>query len=155
MSQFLAVTTTMVLTIMLWGFGRKLKTPFASKASTGFQPSQTELAVDFGIDSNKSSDRSFGKMSFPMPKNSRERILLKKHFKKLMSFGPDEKLLVMEHAISWGDPSVIPLLKQGLKDMDSRVVIKAAEAISKFRSYPPSSTKKKLRVYPLNVFLMR
>ena len=62
----------------------------------------------------------------------------------------------IEKAEQWGDSTVIPILKIGLRDSDSRVVIKAAKAISKFRNHPTIISKSKVAItHPLNVFLMR
>ena len=72
-----------------------------------------------------------------------------------MKLPNNERLIAVEIAGEWGDPSVIPILKIGLRDMDTRVVIKAAKAISKFRNQPIAKPTKQKISYPLNVFLMR
>ena len=64
-------------------------------------------------------------------------------------------MLAVKLASEWGDKSVLPILKLGLRDMDSRVVIQSAEAISKFKSHSINTNKLKKTIYPLNVFLMR
>ena len=89
------------------------------------------------------------------PITSREKYELRRHLKKMISSLPDERLLAVEMASDWGDPSVVSILKIGLRDMDSRVVIKSAKAIAKFKNQPITSSSKETINYPLNVFLMR
>ncbi len=73
----------------------------------------------------------------------------------MISSNPDERLIAVQIADKWGDSSVIPILKIGLRDMDSRVVIYSAKAISKFRNNSVFYKSKEKISYPLNVFLMR
>ncbi len=72
-----------------------------------------------------------------------------------MSSGPEDRLIAVNAAGKWGNLSVLPILRLGLRDVDSRVVITAAQAISRFRGCPNISTKKKSTRHPLNVSRMR
>ena len=72
--------------------------------------------------------------------------------KNLIASGPEDRLIAVNAAEKWGDLSVLPILRLGLRDVDSRVVIKSAQAISRFRGCPKVLIKKKAKAirYPLN-----
>ena len=101
--------------------------------------------VDSGIESFHCS----------LPKTEREKVFFRKKLKNWILSGPEDRLLAVNAAEKWGDFSVLPILRLGLRDVDSRVVIKAAKAISRFKGCPKTLTTKKVIRSPLNVSRMR
>ena len=87
---------------------------------------------------------------FQVPKTEKEKFLLRKKLRNLISSGPDDRLIAINTAEKWGDLSILPILRLGLRDVDSRVVIQSAQAISRFRGSPKTFKQKKAIRYPLN-----
>jgi hypothetical protein len=50
------------------------------------------------------------------------------------------RLEAMRRARDWGHRDVLPLLRQGLRDPDPRVMVEAALAVATFRGRPPQAT---------------
>ncbi|WP_269621863.1 HEAT repeat domain-containing protein [Prochlorococcus marinus] len=155
MNQFFAAGAALVLAFTLWGFGKKPKNLFRTRDPEGLALSQVSL-VEPSLTAVKNQSRSKQlELNDYLPNKSQQRILLLKQLKKLISCGPDERLLAVQLASEWGHPSVIPILKRGLRDIDSRVVIKSAEGIAKFRGSSKTVLQKPLKSYPLNISRMR
>ena len=76
---------------------------------------------------------------------------------KLISGGPAERLKAIHIAQEWKHSSVLTILRRGLKDSDSRVVIAAASAMQKYRGVPNSERNQEVgsSLPPRNVALMR
>ncbi len=155
MNQLFAAGALLVITLTFWGLGKKPKTIMIKGISREIPISPISLVKPLDQVVKPETDIFSAQTQFNPPITSREKFELKRRLKKLISSNPDERLIAVEMAGKWGDSSVIPILKIGLRDMDSRVVIKAAKAISKFRNHPISSKPKTVIRYPLNVFLMR
>ena len=71
-----------------------------------------------------------------------------------MKKGPKERLEAIAMAQILSHSSVLPFLKQGLHDSDSRVTIAAANALEKFRGKPIPGHSQRKRP-PRNVARMR
>ncbi len=155
MNQFIAAGALAVITLMLWGIGKKPKFLLDKGFDGQFPINHSALVQPLEPITQPQFLSNSVRTSFKIPVNSREKIELIRHLKKLIKSLPNERLIAVEISGEWGDPSVIPILKIGLRDMDSRVVIKAAKAMSKFRNKPIAAQTKKQISYPLNVFLMR
>ena len=155
MNQILAAGAALILAFTLWGFGKKPKKLFRARLPEDLPLSQLSLVQPLFTAVNDSFKPNQLELGAGLPNTSQQRILRLKHLKKLISCGPEERLIAVELATVWGDSSVIPILKRGLRDMDSRVVIKSAEGISKFRSSFKPGLKKPLKVYPRNISRMR
>ena len=67
------------------------------------------------------------------PSTARERFALQNQLRKSMDQGPDQRLEAVRLAALWGGTMALPVLRRGLRDFDSRVVIAAAEAIDALR----------------------
>ena len=81
-----------------------------------------------------------------------DRLALQRQLRTLMTGGPEDRLQAMRLAGHWGHASVLPLLRRGLRDSDSRVVLAAAEAIAPLRGGPRSLNPQKVsRRAPRNV----
>ena len=158
MNQLFAASAGLVLALTLWVLGKKPKILYKTRVLEEFSISETSLVSQLPLKERLEQpliDLEVTQLGPPTPINSRESVYLKKVLKKLILSGPDERLLAVEIAAKWGDSHVIPILKLGLRDMDSRVVVKAAEAISQFRSHSSTVKNRNPMHYPRNVFLMR
>ena len=156
MNEFLAAVAAFVITIGLLGIGKKPKKLFKSNSSEYISPKSTTSLILQSENSFKNNYfLSSPKFAVPLPKTKQEKFLLIKHLKKLISSGPEDRLIAIQTAREWGDSSVIPILRIGLKDFDNRIVISAAEGICKFRSFTKGVKNKQNKPHPLNVSLMR
>ncbi len=155
MNQFFAASAALVLALTLWGTGRRPKNLFITKFSKDLPVTQLSLVERSNKAVSKQSAFSSSELVFQLPITPKDRISLKKTLRKLISQGPEERLLAVLTAEKWGDSSIVPILRKGLKDSDSRVVLTAAAAISKFKCCPKVDKSKNLVRHPLNVSLMR
>ena len=155
MNQVFTVSTLAVLTLALWLLGKKPKALMGKGFQGKSSINQPSLVQPLEPVLHRNSHLNAVQTQFKPPITSREKYELRNHLKKMISSLPDERLLAVEMASEWGDSSVVPILKIGLRDMDSRVVIKSARAISKFKNKSIDSKTKKVISHPLNVFLMR
>ncbi len=156
MNQFLGTGVALIIVLSIWGLGKRPKKVFNTRVSENpFFNHATLVDFSVGFEESSSSEES-SPISFRAPSNSKERYLLRKMLRSLISSEPEQRLLAIKTAQQWGDSSVLPILKLGLRDSDSRVVINAAQAISKFKgTYKQNQQKKKSVSHPLNVSLMR
>ena len=155
MNQFFAAGLVTVITLMLWGLGKKPKTLMKEGLSRELPINEPSLVQQLDpIIEPINQVKPIG-TQFKRPFTSRQKLELRRHLKKLISSHPDERLIAVDIASEWGDSSVIPVLKIGLRDMDSRVVIRAAKGINQFRNQPIISKTQESISHPLNVFLMR
>ena len=70
------------------------------------------------------------------PASSGEMLALQKQLRAAMNAGPDERLEAVTLAGRWGHRDLLPLLRRGLRDSDSRVVEAAAAALDGRRGAP-------------------
>ncbi|AAQ00721.1 MULTISPECIES: hypothetical protein [Prochlorococcus] len=155
MNQFFAAGAALLITITLLGFGRKPKRLLATKFSGYRYVNHMSLVYrsePAHIEKIKMHSDFF---DFQPPKTAKEKSNLRKYMKGLICSGSEERLLAMEIADKWRDLSVLPILKLGLRDVDSRVVAKAASAIARFKGHSQNTKNIKLVRHPLNVSRMR
>ncbi len=156
MNQFFTAGAALVLVLSLWGLGKRPKNLFRRVASKSVAIQSKELVLptkDLEAKTNFFIGKHPAKWS--SPKNSKERLTLKRHLFHLISLGPDERLDAVQIASKWGHPSVIPILRRGLRDSDSRVVISSAEGMNQFRTFKNPIKNQKSPRPPRNIFLMR
>ena len=80
----------------------------------------------------------------------------KKQLTKLISSGPNDRLLAIQIASQWNNKNAIPFLRRGLRDSDSRVVIAAAAGITTYKGNTIDLLNKpQLSRPPRNVSLIR
>ncbi len=137
MNQILASALGLSLALVLWGIGRNpLKRLQANQ--DGFlgkslnSANQISLVQRYERRSVK-ENRPNPSITWQLPKNSKERLVLIKRLQQLISGSPDERLEAIKLAGAWGHKRALPMLRRGLKDSDPRVVIEAARAIQKHR----------------------
>ena len=164
MNQLLAGGAALVLMAVLWGLGRRpgktllRSTDAASvaainRAQLGLvqeQGSQLDPRIPLGA-ATEGSDLAL----FKPPVSSAERIALERQLREAMDQGdPSQRLEAVRRAGQWGHVSVLPLLRRGLRDADSRVVEAAATAIARHRGATHPSAVQVARP-PRNVARMR
>tara|TARA_B100000700_G_C14828464_1_gene753347 strand:+ start:315 stop:785 length:471 start_codon:yes stop_codon:yes gene_type:complete len=156
MTEIFAGSLAVILSILLWGLGKKpLKTiNRASQENLLVSSNQTKTTLVTKI-SHQSILLKQQEPEWQTPKNERERYHLRSKLFLLISSGPEERLQAVNIASKWGNASVLSILKIGLKDSDSRVVFAAAEGIKKFKKVPIIKKSQSTERPPLNVFLMR
>ena len=113
---------------------------------------QLELVLEPAAE-GESSDGSLE--SWTAPTTVLERLALERRLKADMEAGPEERFRAVRLAAQWGHRSALPLLRQALRDSDSRVVEEAAAAIAPFRSAPAAVPSRQLARPPRNVSRMR
>ena len=162
MNQIFAGTAALALALVLWGLGRKPRKPLLSSTDASFVAGLNRTQLSFVLSKQevfeeKKQISATSKTAWEPPKTSQECINLRKQLFQLIDGGPKERLNAVAIAGLWGNKSVLPIIRRGLRDSDSVVVYTAAEAIKQFRSNSSSTTKsnhKTLRP-PRNVSLMR
>ena len=160
MNQILTATTALILALVLWGLGKK---PNKSREKDHGLSLLTRLSTDKKslveppkvLGFNESPVCFSSQKSFEIPKTIQERLTLKKQLHSAINAGPQERLDAVTIASLWGHPTVLPILRRGLRDSDHRVMSIAAAAIDKHRGKTViSKPQEKLRP-PRNVSLMR
>lgn len=154
MNQILAGGIALILGLLLWGIGKK---PKKTSQENLFQPQEETFTTLVRINNKiKPLSKNVGENpSFCRPKNEKERISLRKKLFKLISSSPEERLHAIEIAHQWGHSCVLPIIRRGLKDSDSRIVIAAAEGIQKYKKSSKIHDNQDVERLPRNVFLIR
>jgi hypothetical protein len=78
-----------------------------------------------------------GATPFPAPPaGAGDRHLHLRRLEELYRAGGDRRLEALKAARLWGHPTVLPLLRRGLRDADPRVMLEAARGMELFRGKP-------------------
>ena len=161
MNQLLAGLVGISLAVVLWSFGKNPKKSISSQNKDpqfflSTNPELIETTEEKNLDLDKINSTKFKiHINWEPPKTNYERVNLKKILFKKMQSSPEERLEAISLAGLWGNSFCLQLIKRGLKDSDSRVVIAAAAAIKKYRfRYGVNSSQETTRP-PRNVSLMR
>ena len=93
-------------------------------------------------------------VAWQSPCTSAERLAMQEYLRRAMAAGPDLRLEAITLAGQWGHQSVLPLLRRGLHDADSRVVKAAAAALENRRGASKAAPVQIVRP-PRNVARMR
>ena len=143
MNQLLAGGAALVLMAVLWGLGRRpgkvllRSTDAASVAAINraqLGVVETVLTKEDGTSSAEPGRVKIADVQFEPPSGVSERIALERQLRQAMDQGdPLLRLDAIVKAGAWGHGNVLPLLRRGLRDADSRVVEAAAAAIARHR----------------------
>ncbi len=161
MNQVLAGTTAVIIALLLWGFGKKPRSLFTQNKGSEFLESTTNQELVIGKDRNDAKGKrnqvnSKFEINWIPPKTIQEQILLRKKLRLLMASGPEDRLQAVILADLWAHLTVLPIIRRGLKDANSDVVVAAAKALEKYRGLPiPKDQESDTRQPPRNVALMR
>ena len=155
MTQLFAGVATIVLAIILYGLGRKphktlLRSTDVSEV-VALNRAQVELVQVAEVE--EVAERA-PVLAWQAPSTSAERLALQQSLRRSMDAGPDLRLQAIKLAGQWGHQSVLPLLRRGLHDSDSRVVEAAAAAIERHRGGHHPASSQTVRP-PRNVARMR
>ncbi|AKN61885.1 hypothetical protein WB44_13180 [Synechococcus sp. WH 8020] len=155
MTQLFAGVATIVLAIILYGLGRKPHKPILRSTDVSevvaLNRAQVELVQVAEVE--EVAERA-PVLAWQAPSTSAERLAMQHYLRRSMDDGPDLRLQAIKLAGQWGHQSVLPLLRRGLHDSDSRVVEAAAAAIERHRSGPSPDLAQSVRP-PRNVARMR
>tara|TARA_Y100001968_G_C19286280_1_gene681858 strand:- start:501 stop:965 length:465 start_codon:yes stop_codon:yes gene_type:complete len=154
MNQIFAGGIAFIIALWLWSKGKKPQfNSVFEKPLTNNRPQTDNSFVQTFTSKDKVDKFLSEKIIWSKPITSRDKILLRKKLMNLIQAGPEERLRAVSIASEWGHSAILPILKRGLKDSDSRVIIIAAKGIQKIQ-YLSKNTQRSSRP-PLNVFLMR
>ncbi len=161
MNQVFAGATTLILAFLLWSFGKKPRVGLLNTIGPRVLRVKdlTELTVVKRSNESKNTQNELPprvELKWHAPKTAQEKINLRKQVQRLMSQGPAERLKAVKICALWGNPSLLPILRRGLKDSDSQVIAAAANAIEKYRVGTNSkNNQEETSRPPRNVALMR
>ena len=154
MQNVLLPGAVVLLTVVLW-LRRKPVKPMLSSTDASrvaqINRAQLELVIEPAAD-GESAVASLE--AWTAPTTPLERLALERRLKADMAAGPEQRLRAVRVAAQWGHRSVLPLLRQALRDSDARVVEAAAAAMEPFRGAAAAPTRQPARP-PRNVSRMR
>lgn len=141
MPNFLAGAAAFVLVMVLWGLGRRPSKALLSSTDASNVAALNRVQLSLVQSGGRASEQGCAGFSaddsdWGLPATLQERLFLQRKLSAAMAAGPDQRLEAVMLAARWGHASVLPLLRQGLRDFDSRVVVAAAEAIEVYRGAP-------------------
>ena len=143
-----------LLALVFWLRRKPLKPMLSSTDTSGIAQlnrAQLERVLDPRASGQGDRDPLEG---WTPPRTEQERLVLQQRLRQAMAEGPEQRLLAVREAALWGTRSVLPLLRQALRDSDSRVVEAAADAIEPFRGATQPLVRQAARP-PRNVARMR
>ena len=161
MNQVLAGTTALILALVLWGLGKKPRTALASKTDQGLlgvtNHQNPALVLNNSSNTRNNQKNSNLELEWQPPKTIQEKILIRQKLKHLINGCPEERLQAIIIADLWGNKTVLPILRRGLKDADSKVVKASAKALEKYKGVSSNQQphESEARRPPRNVALMR
>ena len=154
MTQFAGVVT-IVLAIILVGLGRRPKKPLLRSTDVSevvaLNRAQVELVQ---IAEVEHFSEPAAVVAWQPPSTVAEKLALQESLRRSMQAGPEARLEAIQLAGTWGHQSILPLLRRGLRDSDSRVVEAAAAAIERHRGGHHPASAQTVRP-PRNVARMR
>ena len=164
MNQLFAGAAAITVAIFLLGIRRKPLAALMKRTSQKpINSSESLVSLSIRQDSNAIKNRngkpsvSLRTISYQAPLTKLEQIQLQKEITTLISGSPSDRLKAIQISSQWGDKRILPVLKKGLKDSVSEIVIAAASGIAKFKSYSivqNNQLSSRLKP-PRNVSLMR
>ena len=159
MNQIFLGSIAFIFALILWGIGKKPQKSLQKVSKYKFinnsDINKTSLIYKEKKISNKFNYKEMKEEVWNQPQTDREKIILRKRLFKLIESSPEDRLYAVKSANKWGHFSVLPIIRRGLKDYDSRIVIEAAKGIQKYKEQPSLSCRKSSQSLPLNIFLMR
>ena len=157
MNQILAGGVALIVTFFLWRVGKKpkLNSTFNDDEISNLNESKSKLIKTTNKKYPSFSLNHDSLKKWSIPSTEQKQIALRKKLFKLISAGPEERLEAVSIASEWGHPSILPILRRGLKDSDSRIVLNAAIGIEKHKRGSKKSRSQESSRPPRNVFLMR
>ena len=153
MNQLLAGSFALILALVLWGLGKNPQKSLRKVSKIKLLDSNREQISLLKTYSKPQAENI--EKEWEVPKTQAERINLRRKLFRLISNGPEERLVAVQIAANWGDKKLLPILRRGLKDSDSRIVITAAQGIQKHRKFQKLSNTQFKEPLPRNIFLMR
>ncbi len=131
-----------VLAAVLYAVGRRPNKPFLRNPDVASVAALNRAQVELVQAAVAEAELQQGaEADWQPPSTPGEVLALQNKLRAAMNAGPDERLEAVTLAGRWGHRAVLPLLRQGLRDADSRVVEVAAAALDGRRGAPaPAAT---------------
>ena len=158
MTEIFLGIIALIITLSIWVLGKKQYKNLSKISNKTFSNISNQESIQLVQSDPKQKIticNQYKKRLPDIPSNSRERIYLRKKLFKLITSGPEDRLFAVEMASKCGDKLLLPILRRGLKDSDSRIIIAAAKGIEKYRKFPTPSKSQSRKRPPRNIFLMR
>ena len=158
MSQaYVGGAAAVVLAAVLYAVGRRPSKPFLRNPDVtsvaALNRAQVEL-VQAAVAEAEAEAQQTSAGDWQAPSSPAEVLALQNRLRTAMNGSPDERLDAVRLAGRWGHRALLPLLRRGLRDADSRVVEAAAAALDGRRGAPAPVPVQAARP-PRNVSRMR
>ena len=140
MSQaYVGGVAAVVLAAILYAVGRRPSKPFLRNPDVSsvaaLNRAQVELVQTAVSEPELEADQA-SLCDWQAPSNPGDVLALQKRLRSAMDGSPDERLEAVRIAGLWQQRALLPLLRRGLRDSDSRVVEAAAAALDGRRGAP-------------------
>ncbi|MGC6482121.1 MAG: HEAT repeat domain-containing protein [Synechococcus sp.] len=149
-----------VLAAVLYAVGRRPSKPFLRNPDVtsvaALNRAQMELVQAAADDAQPTPapDGQEASTDWQAPTSPAQVRALLNQLRAAMNGGPDQRLQAVLLAGCWGHRALLPLLRRGLRDADSRVVVAAASALDGRRGATTPASVQVVRP-PRNVARMR
>ncbi len=130
MFRLLSIILILSILIVLLIFKRSLIIKFFNKKKIALYNNDQETQAEI---SSSSLKKKFLFTNDIKVYSHNERIFLKRKMESLFKGSKEDKLKALKIAKDLSDKSALPILRMGLKDMDSDIVAISADLIDKFK----------------------
>ena len=138
---YIGGAAAVVLAAVLYAVGRRPNKPFLRNPDVASVAALNRAQVELVQAAVAEAEQQAAESDWQPPSTPGEVLALQNKLRAAMNAGPDERLEAVTLAGRWGHRAVLPLLRQGLRDADSRVVEVAAAALDGRRGAPaPAAT---------------
>ena len=137
---YIGGAAAVVLAGVLYAVGRRPNKPFLRNPDVASVAALNRAQVELVQAAVAEAEQQAAESDWQPPSTPGEVLALQNKLRAAMNAGPDQRLEAVTLAGRWGHRSVLPLLRQGLRDADSRVVEVAAAALDGRRGAPTPAT---------------
>ncbi len=159
MNQFFTAGLAFLVTLALLGIGRRPKKLFKKNFvdESSFNSLTPSVLVQKGANISQGQLNAFNphRSDWCAPISSNDSKRLARELFQQIKGTPLDRLNAVTIAAKWGDLSILPILRRGLRDPDGRVVQVAAQGIDRFRRTTKKNTSSELAYLPPNVSRIR
>ena len=138
MSQaYVGGAAAIALAAVLYAVGRRPNKPFLRNPDVASVAALNRAQVELVQAAVAEAElQQAAEADWQPPSTPGDVLALQKQLRAAMNAGPDDRLEAVTLAGRWGHRDLLPLLRRGLRDSDSRVVEAAAAALDGRRGAP-------------------
>ncbi len=156
MTEFFTGTAAITIVMALWLLGKRPDKQILQNRDASLIAGINRSQITLRQPQQEPYSLASNEEKWQAPQTAREKYELKVLLRKLMNSGPLDRLKAIEIASQWSNQYALPVLRRGLHDSDSLVIVAAAAAFEQLRGKPmPANTKNQEKSPPRNVALMR